>query len=90
MNKAELVREVSDRAGISQKTGNNVVEALMETIIETLSKGEKITLENFGSFQVKQRKAFVGVNPGTGDKIQIPARNVPSFRVSKKFKQKVN
>lgn len=59
------------------------------TITGTLSKGEKVTLVGFGTFQVMERKASRGRNPQTGEEIQIPAKKVPKFRPGKRLREKV-
>ncbi len=65
MNKAELVEEVSGKAGITKKDAGNVVNAMTRTITNTLKKGEKFTLVGFGTFQVMERKARKGVDRQT-------------------------
>ena len=89
MNKAELVNEVSGKTGLTKKETQNVVDALINTVGDTLSKGEKITLVGFGTFQVVNRKARRGVNPQTRATIQIPAKKVPKFVPGKTLKEKV-
>jgi len=89
MNKAELVEVVSDKTGLTKKDVRNVVDALTETIADALSMDEKVTLVGFGTFQVMERKARRGVNPQTGEEIQIPAKKVPRFRAGKDFREKV-
>ena len=63
MNKAELVEAVSGKTGTTKKKTGNVLDAVTETITDTLSQGEKVTLIGFGTFQVRQRKEKKGVNP---------------------------
>jgi len=89
MNKAELIEEVSGKTGLTKKKTGNVVDALTETITNTLSKGEKVTLVGFGTFRVMERKARRGVNPQTGRAIQIPAKRVAKFVPGKTLRQKV-
>ncbi len=89
MNKAELVKVVSDETGITKKDAGNVVNAITESIADALSNGEKVTLVGFGTFQVMERKARRGVNPQTGEKIQISAKKVPKFKVGKGLREKV-
>jgi len=78
MNKAQLIEEVSDETGLTKKDVRTVVDAVMETIANSLEKGEKVTLVGFGTFQVMQRKARKGRNPQTRKAIQIPAKKSPS------------
>ena len=89
MNKAELVEEVSSKVGITKKDAGKVVDAVTETITNTLKKGEKVTLVDFGTFQVIERKARKGINPQTRKTIQIPAKKVPKFRPGKGLREKV-
>jgi len=89
MNKAELIEEVSDKTGLTKKETGNVVDAMTKTITDTLSKGGKVTLIGFGIFQVMKREARKGVNPQTGETIQIPAKKVPKFVPGKNLREKV-
>ena len=89
MNKAELGEEVSSKTGLTKKETGNVVDAMTETITDTLSKGEKVTLVGFGTFQVMQRKARRGRNSQTGKEIQIPAKKVPKFLPGKGLREKI-
>lgn len=89
MNKAELVNEVSGKTGLTKKQTQNVIDAVVETIGDILSRGEKVTLVGFGTFQIVSRKAKVGRNPQTGQTIQIPAKKVPKFRPGKRLREKV-
>ena len=89
MNKAELVEAVSAKAGLTRKETGNVVDAMTETITDTLSKGGKVTLVGFGTFQVMERKARRGRNPQTGQTIEVPAKKVPRFVAGKGLREKV-
>ncbi|TET66508.1 MAG: HU family DNA-binding protein [Candidatus Aminicenantes bacterium] len=89
MNKAELIEEVSGKAGITKKDAGNTVNAVTRTITNTLKKGEKFTLVGFGTFQVMERRARRGVNPQTRKTIQIPAKKVPKFKPGKSLREAV-
>ncbi len=89
MNKAELVEEVSGKTGLTKKETQNVINAVTETIGDTLSRGEKVTLVGFGTFQAANRKARRGINPQTRESIQIPAKKVPKFAPGKGLREKV-
>ncbi|GAI89151.1 unnamed protein product [marine sediment metagenome] len=89
MNKAELVEEVSGKTGPTKKETQNVIDVLTETIGDTLSRGEKVRLVGFGTFQVASRKARRGVNPQTREAIQIPAKRVAKFLPGKTLKEKI-
>lgn len=84
-----LVKVVSDKTGMTKKQARNAIDALTGTIKEALSRGEKVTLVGFGTFQVTKRKARRGRNPQTGEEIQIPAKTVPKFVPGKSLREAV-
>ena len=90
MNKEELVLEISKKAKVTQKEAGEVLNALVDTIQKTVSKGKKVTLVGFGTFESRKRAARTGRNPQTGKEISIPAKTVPVFSAGKKFKTAVN
>jgi len=90
MNKEELVQEIAKKAKVTQKEAAEVLGSLMETIQKTVSKGNKVTLVGFGTFESRKRAARTGRNPQTGKEIKIPAKKVPAFSAGKKFKEMVN
>ncbi len=87
MNKEELVKEVSKKAKVSQKATADVLAATLETIQKTVSKGKKVTLVGFGTFESRKRAARTGRNPQTGATLKIAAKTVPAFSAGKKFKE---
>lgn len=89
MNKAQLVEKVADEVGLTKKDTRKVVDAVTQTITEALSGGEKVTLVNFGTFRVRNRKSRKGRNPQTGEKIQIPAKKVVKFEIGKGLREVV-
>lgn len=89
MNKKELVGKVSDELGITKKVAETAIRAITRTITDTLAKGEKATLVGFGTFKVLERKARRGVNPRTGEELQIPTKKVPKFVPGKVLREKV-
>ncbi len=89
MNKAQLVEKVADEVGLTKKDTRKVVDAVTQTIAEALSGGEKVTLVNFGTFRVRNRKSRKGRNPQTGEKIQIPAKKVVKFEIGKGLREVV-
>ena len=90
MNKEELVQEVAKKANVTQKEASEVITALIDTVQKTVSKGKKVTLVGFGTFESRKRAARKGRNPQTGKEIKIPAKTVPAFSAGKKFKTVVN
>jgi DNA-binding protein HU-beta len=89
MNKTELVKAVAEQAELTQKDATKAVDALIETISETLAKEEKIQLIGFGTFEVRERSARKGRNPQTGEEIEIAASKVPAFKPGKELKEAV-
>lgn len=90
MNKAELVNAIASKAQITQTEANKVLNAVLETVTETLKKEESVVLVGFGTFEVKARAARVARNLRTGEPMTIPAKKVPSFRAGKGLKEAVN
>jgi DNA-binding protein HU-beta len=89
MNKGDLVDKVAERASVPKKHADAVITAIVETIMDEVAKGEKVTLVGFGSFERRDRKAREGRNPKTGEKMEIPATQVPAFSAGKLFKERV-
>lgn len=89
MNKGELIDMVASRAKVTKKEADAIITAIIETIMETVAEGEKITLVGFGSFESRDRKEREGRNPKTGETMLIPATKVPAFSPGKGFKDKV-
>lgn len=91
MTKAEIVDSVYERVGgFSKKEAAEVVEAVFDTMKETLASGEKIKISGFGNFDVRDKKQRVGRNPQTGDPIPISARRVLTFKPSQVLKGILN
>lgn len=89
MNKSELITSMAEKCELSKKDTEKALNAFVETVQETLTKGEKVQLVGFGSFEVRQRAERKGRNPQTKEEITIPAATVPVFRVGKALKDSV-
>jgi len=89
VNKEELVQEVAKKTKASQKQVAEIISTAIETIEKTVSKGKKVTLVGFGTFEPRKRKSRKGRNPQTGKELNIPAKTVPAFSAGKKFKDLV-
>ena len=89
MNKTELIAAVAEKTGLTKKDAERVVNATVETITETLVKGEKVQVSGFGIFEVRAREARTGRNPRTKETIEIPATKLPAFKASKTLKDAV-
>jgi len=89
MNKGELVDAIAAKAQVSKKEADAALTAVLETIVEAVSQGDKVTLIGFGSFEPRDRQAREGRNPKSGETMTIPATRVPAFAPGKLFKEKV-
>ena len=89
MTKSELVDQVADRAELTKQDAARAVDAVLVTVEDVLRRGSEITLSGFGKFHVGQRGARQGVNPRTGERIQIAASRVPRFTAGSGLKSAV-
>ena len=89
MNKTELIAIAAERAGMTKKDTERVLNAALEALTQALAKGEKVQLSGFGTFETKDREARVGRNPHTKEAVEIPATRVPAFKASKALKDTV-
>ncbi|WP_138203398.1 HU family DNA-binding protein [Haloimpatiens lingqiaonensis] len=90
MNKAELIASMAEKSKLTKKDAEAVLKAFIESVQETLEKGEKVQLIGFGTFETRERAERVGRNPRTKEEITIPASIVPVFKAGKEFKDRVN
>ncbi|MCY7322574.1 MAG: HU family DNA-binding protein [Phormidesmis sp. CAN_BIN36] len=89
MNKGELVDAIAAKASVTKKEADAILTATIDSILEAVASGDKVTLVGFGSFEVRDRQAREGRNPKTGETMQIPATRVPAFSAGKSFKDRV-
>jgi|OpeIllAssembly_1097287.scaffolds.fasta_scaffold2224975_1 DNA-binding protein HU-beta len=89
MNKTELVKAIAEKANLKVTETEKLVNAFIDTVSISLKKKGKVTLVGFGTFAVAHRKAKMGINPKTGQKISIKAKYVPVFKAGKALKEKV-
>jgi len=90
MNRAELVENVAKTTGQAKSEVTRTLSAFIHTITGALSKGDKVTLVGFGTFERRNRKARTGRNPRTLAPLKIAAARVPAFRAGKELKDIVN
>lgn len=90
MKKIELVEAVATNAGLTKADATRAIDATFDAITEALKKGDKLTLIGFGTFGVSRREGRTGRNPQTGATVEIPARNVVSFKAGSQLKKSVN
>lgn len=89
MKKAELIDAVATKTELTKQDSKKAIDALFETISNTLAKEEKIQLLGFGTFEVRNRAERTGRNPQTGEEMTIPASKVPAFKPGKDLKEAV-
>jgi len=90
MNKVALTEAVMKTAGIEvKKQAASAVDAVFDTIAQTLGRGEEVAIAGFGTFRTTKRAARAGINPRTGEKIQIAASVRPKFKAGKALKEAV-
>ncbi len=85
MNKGDLINKVSESAGLTRSQATASVNAVLESISDSLTKGDKVTLIGFGTFSTSRREARQGRNPQTGASITIPAKSSIKFKAGKEL-----
>lgn len=90
MNKTELVAAIAEKTGLKKEDSKKAVDAFVDVVTEGLANGDKIALVGFGTFEVADRPARTGLNPLTGEKIEIAASKLPKFKAGKGLKETVN
>ena len=86
MTKQDFIAEVARRSGLSNRDAGKAVDAFMESITDALKSGDQVNFTGFGKFSAAQRAARQGVNPRTGERVQIAATTVPKFTAGSQLK----
>lgn len=89
MNKGDLVDAIAAKASLTKQQAKDALEAIIESVEKTLSKGGKVAITGFGTFSISKRKARMGINPKTKEKIKIAACKAPKFKAGSELKSKV-
>lgn len=89
MNKKDLIAQVAERTGFTKVDSKAVVDAVFDTVAESLAKGDTVALLGFGTFQVADRPARQGVNPRTHEKIEIAAKKAVKFKPGTELNGKI-
>ena len=89
MTKRDLIDIVAKKANLTSKAARDSVQAVINSIRDSLKRGEKVVITGFGTFSVRKRVERVGRNPKTGEKITIAARKAPGFTAGKTLKKVV-
>ena len=90
MNKTELVKQVSERTGLSKKDTEATLTVLTDVLADVMASGDKITLVGFGTFESVEKPERTARNPRTGESVTIAACKSPKFKASKTLKDFVN
>lgn len=90
MNKSELVEKLAERAKITKKRAEQVVNLVFDQMSEALRRGERIEIRGFGSFSLHYRAPRIGRNPKTGESVGLAGKYVPHFKPGKELRERVN
>jgi DNA-binding protein HU-beta len=86
MNKSELISVTAEKTGLSKAVAGRALDVILDTVVQTVAKGGRVSFVGFGAFKPVPRAARKGKNPRTGEKINIPAVTVPKFSAGATFK----
>jgi DNA-binding protein HU-beta len=89
MNKADIINKVHEVVGGTRADAERAVETMIDSIVDSLKKGQEVSIAGLGIFATKKREGRTGRNPRTGETIEIPAMRVPKFRAAKALKDAV-
>ncbi len=90
MNKSELVETLSIKNNLTYKKSEQIVNLIFDTMSQALIDNDRIEIRGFGSFMVKDYKAYLGRNPKTGETIQVKEKKLPFFKVGKELRERVD
>lgn len=90
MNKSELMEKLAEKCGINIMQAEDIVNLIYRKMKDTLVAGGRIEIRGFGSFVVKEYDAYQGRNPKTGEKISVPTKKLPFFKVGKELKERID
>jgi len=89
MTKKDIVLRISDETGVKQVEVKKVAQKIFDFITDSLTRGEKVELRNFGIFKIKERRPKIGRNPKTGQTVPVPSRKVVVFKPGLEMKKRV-
>jgi len=90
VNKSELIGAAASSSGLEKSEVSKALEAVIDTISETVKSGDKVAISGFGTFERRERAARTGRNPQTGESLEVAASKAPAFKAAKAFKDAVN
>ncbi|WP_035241727.1 HU family DNA-binding protein [Desulfobacter vibrioformis] len=90
MNKLELISTLKDRANLTKSEAADVIKIFFDSLSDAFVKGERVEIRGLCSFHIKEYKSYVGRNPKTGQKVDIPPKRLPFFKCGKELKERVD
>ena len=90
MNKSELIEALSQDINVPLREADSIANTVLDSMTDALGSGDSIEIRGFGSFVVKEYGSYQGRNPKTGQKIKVPPKKLPFFKVGKELREKVN
>jgi integration host factor subunit beta len=90
VTKADLIAEIAREVKMTRKDSEIIIEAIFDSMVRALRRGDKVEIRGLGSFRTRQRQPRVGRNPKTGERVEVPAKRVPHFKPSKELTDLVN
>lgn len=90
MTKSELIEQLAQRADLPKKRAEEVVNSVFESLSQSLALGRRIEIRGFGSFALKEHRAYVGRNPKTGDEVPVARKQSIHFKVGKQLREMVD
>ncbi len=90
MNKLELISTLKERANLTKSEAAEVIKIFFDSLSDSFVKGERVEIRGLCSFHIKEYKSYVGRNPKTGQKVDIPPKRLPFFKCGKELKERVD
>lgn len=90
MTKSELIETVANKLKLPKGKAELIVNCVFDSMEASLKRGERIEIRGFGSFEIRNYKAYEGRNPRTGAKVNVKPKRLPFFKVGKELKERVN
>jgi integration host factor subunit beta len=90
MTKAELVEKLANKSKLSRKQAIDVINAITQSISDSLAGGDKVEIRGFGSFRIRERNSRIAYNPRSRIEVEVPAKRVPFFRPGKDLRKMVD
>lgn len=86
----QLNKILAEKEGISQKKAKRIIDTMFRSMAETLGMAERVDIRGFGTFKVKEYDGYIGRNPKTGASVEVGKKKLPTFKVGKMLKERVN